>query len=165
MLARTGGRARSLARAARSGLDAVRSTCLCSRGNVAIEFGFLAPVAAVLMIGTIDLGLTAFNVTKLRAAARAGVQYALENPSDTAGITQVVLDATALPSEELTVTPSIACECAGGSAVTCGAPCPPDETQHILVSVEVTQTFVPLIPFTGFGLEVPVSGWATLRAQ
>jgi Flp pilus assembly protein TadG len=134
-------------------------------GNIAVEFGFVAPVAAVILIGTIDLGLTANDVMKLRTAARAGAQYALSQPTDTDGIAQTVLNSTSLPSDKLTVASDVTCECSNGSAVACDVPCDDGKQHRRFVSVEVTQTFVPLIPFTGFGLSIPVSGSATFRMQ
>jgi Flp pilus assembly protein TadG len=136
-----------------------------SRGTAAVEFGFIAPVAVVLLIGVVDLGLVANTMMQLRAAARAGAQYAVENPTDTDGIEQAVLNSGALPSGGVTVTPAVTCECKNGTAITCGSPCADGNPQRVLVSVAVTRNFVPLIPFTGFGVEAPVSGSATFRVQ
>src|SRR5689334_20913021 len=95
----------------------------CRAGTATIETAAMLPLFAVLLAGLFDFGTGVMNAMALSAAARAGAQYALTQPTDTAGIAAVVAAATRLDPASLTITATSTCECPGGGSVGCGGSC------------------------------------------
>jgi Flp pilus assembly protein TadG len=126
-------------------------------GVSSIEFALLMPIMLAMLVGLLDWGLAIDQRIQLQTAVRAGAQYALRNPTDTAGITAAVRAAAA--DRTLTVgDPVIFCECNGGAA-SCTATC--DSGLQRFLSVSANQVFVPLTPAG----PTSVSADVTLRVQ
>jgi hypothetical protein len=135
----------------------------CRAGTATIETAAMLPLFAVLLAGLFDFGTGVMNAMALSAAARAGAQYALSQPTDTAGIAAVVAAATRLDPASLTITATSTCECPGGGSVGCGGSCGPRTLVHRFVSVRVTQPFTSILPYPGFMRPAHLSGTAVLR--
>lgn len=126
-------------------------------GVSSVEFALLMPVMLAMLVGLVDWGLAIDQRIQLQTAVRAGAQYALRSPTDTAGITAAVRAAAA--DRTLTVgNPVIFCECNGGAA-DCSSTC--DSGLQRFLSVNATQAFVPLTPAG----PTSVSADVTLRIQ
>lgn len=84
-----------------------------------VEAALALPLLALVLSGTAEFGVNYFNKSQLQSAVNAGAQYALRNPTDTAG-SQTAITA-ALPATVIGVTTSasFACECNNGTAVSC----------------------------------------------
>jgi len=109
------------------------------RGASAAEFAIWAPLLALLLLGTFDLGNQVQVSIRLEHAARAGAQVAFAAPGDPSAIRQAVLLAwPELTALEVTVT----CFCGAVSQV-CGASCTAPEPRTIRVSV--MRTLAPLL--------------------
>src|ERR1700756_4962665 len=63
-------------------------------GAVAVEFGFLIPVLALMVISVIDIGLGVYRKMQVEDAAQAGVQYAVMHGFDANAISNAVTSAT-----------------------------------------------------------------------
>lgn len=118
-----------------------------SRGIAAVEFAFLAPVVLLLLAGATDLGRAIDSSIRLENAARAGAQFALRAPNDTAGI-RAAAEAGAGPGATVTVTRP-PCQCptaagANGAVVACNANCTTGMASYVRISI--TRPFVPLFP-------------------
>jgi Flp pilus assembly protein TadG len=89
------------------------------RGISALEAAIALPVLALALAGTLEFGINIYNRQQLQAAVQAGVQYALYNPTDTAGVQSAI--AAALPADVgvSVATPSYVCECNNGTAIAC----------------------------------------------
>jgi Flp pilus assembly protein TadG len=135
----------------------------CRAGAATIETAAMLPLFAVLLAGLFDFGSGVMNAMALSAAARAGAQYALTQPTDQAGIAAVVAAATRLDPTSLTITTSSTCECPGGSSVGCGGTCGPQVLVRRFVSVKVTQPFTTILPYPAFLRPSTLSGSAILR--
>ena len=128
------------------------------RGAAAVEFAFLAPVAAALFLGVFDVGKIVYDRTDLHSAVRSGAQYFMAGGDDLA-------EAAALVEASWTNRPEVAqvgveecCECAGEDAP-CGELCPDGGVPDLMREVSVTAYFPGL-----FGTyEVNVS--ETVRAR
>ena len=155
----------------RAGIANLKST----RGAVAIEFALLVPILLALLLGALEYGRVIRERMQLASAARAGVQFALQNAANlqaitgatpvvcSAGLTGVqgaVCNATGLDPSTVTVTPR--CECADGSTIACTGSCtvggvggPPP----VYVRVTVEAQFRTLVPVNipGFGEIIPAS--------
>jgi Flp pilus assembly protein TadG len=147
---------------ARSFLQRVGS---CRSGGAAIETATILPFFILLLAGLFDFGSSVMNAMALEAAARAGAQYALTQPTDAAGISAVIQAATRLDASTLTVTSSNACECPNGttgidcSTGTCGA----GVILVRIVTIQVTQPFTSLLPYPAFMRPTQLTGTAVIR--
>lgn len=94
----------------RSARLACRSIWRDRRGVAALEFSVIALFMVTLMLAAYDLGNAAQEQIQLQQAVRAGGQYAMSFPTDTAGIQSAVTNA--LPNGwNLSSAPAIACYC------------------------------------------------------
>jgi Flp pilus assembly protein TadG len=79
------------------------------QGLVAIEFGAVASLLILMLIGATDLGLAARHRSQMEGAVRAGIQEALLGGTD-AAVESAVSESTDLPSSpEPTVSASEVC--------------------------------------------------------
>src|SRR5690242_13579595 len=90
-------------------------------GVVAIEFGIIASLLILMVIGAADLGFAARHRSQMESAVRAGIQKAIKGGSVDA-VKSAVLDAADLPADpEATVTATKVCYDDVGAEVDCDA--------------------------------------------
>ncbi|GAC1417534.1 MAG: hypothetical protein NVS3B16_21740 [Vulcanimicrobiaceae bacterium] len=125
------------------------------RGSALIEMVIVAPLLALLMLGTVEVGTYMYDGIVVGNAARAGVQYGAQNilaASDSPGIAAAAkADAKQLSS--LTITSITYCTCDSNHAttVTCGgpSPCATSDARDTYVSDTATATFKPFLTYPG----------------
>lgn len=142
----------------------VRRLAGCARGTAAVEFALLMPVVLLLIVGLYDFGMATYTAMSLAGAARAAGQYALQNPTDTAGIQQAADNASQLPTNGLTVTSGEVCQCPDGTTVSCTGVCPAGTIQ-VYVQVKAQQPFRMLISYPGLNNPMTLSGQAIFRLR
>jgi Flp pilus assembly protein TadG len=139
----------------------------CRRGAAALEFGIIAPVLILLLAGLVDLGGAMQQAIRLENAARAGAQYAMSFPQDTAGIRTATTAALGGTTATVQVQPPF-CACPGGSSVTpvacTGTPCD-GAPAGIYVQVTVTRAYAAIIGIGGFVIPSTLSGQAVARVR
>lgn len=117
------------------------------RGVSAIEAALVLPLLALALCGVLEFGLNVYNRQQLQAAVQSGMQYALHNPNDTAGIMSAV--SLALPASAGVVvnTPTYACECNNGVSISCSplGNCQSGTPRRIM-TVSVSRPPVALLP-------------------
>lgn len=128
------------------------------RGNMAVEFGFIAPLLVLLFIGLVDYGLAARERSTLDAAVRAGLQVLLNNSSNAAAA-QTIAEAIAPGAA---VDAQLFCICSDGTDVACSGPCPIGAPRQI-ATVLATRDHSLLLPWPGF--DDPISLSATARGR
>lgn len=105
--------------------DAGRAPSRRRRGTAALELAVLAPIAAALLVGSVEWGMALEQRIRLQTAVRAGAQVAMRTPAATADIVRAVEQAAPdFPSLAVSST-GIWCECARVATTctaTCGAP-------------------------------------------
>ena len=119
-----------------------RLRALGRRAISAIEFALVAPILLLLLLGAADFGGALQQATALETAARAGAQFALARPSDTAGIegaTRAALPDGWAGNSNVQATRSCFCS---GTASACDATC----VNNIQVVVTVTRPYTTLLP-------------------
>jgi Flp pilus assembly protein TadG len=84
-----------------------------------IEAAIALPILTLVLGATAEFGVNYFNKSQLQAAVNAGAQYALRNPSDTAGSQSAITAALPAGITGVTTTATFACECNNGTAVSC----------------------------------------------
>ncbi|MBX6374639.1 MAG: pilus assembly protein [Acetobacteraceae bacterium] len=118
------------------------------RGVSAIEFALIAPLMILTLLGAFDLGNAIQQRIRLEAAARAGAQYAVTNPSDATG-TAAVVRANLAGWSDITIEPPVrTCRCDDGAAVDCATGiCNSGNGAPITyISVTVTRPFTFISP-------------------
>ena len=143
--------------------NALRALRSCATGAAAAEFAIIAPVMGALLAGTIDLAQMANQSLTLDAAVRAGVGYAMADPTNKPAITNYIQGyAPILNSGNTAVTflnqgtyapaqPQY-CTCDGDSStsgtITCDnsvASCPAGTPKHFYITIQATKTLSSLI--------------------
>ena len=89
-------------------------------GSLSVEMALFGGMLSLFIIPVVDLGMVLSRSLKLDGALRAGVQYALKYPTDTAGIQGAVTGASGLSNVSASV--STFCEC-NGAALSCNGTC------------------------------------------
>lgn len=89
------------------------------RGVSAVEVALVLPLLALALCGVLEFGLNVYNRQQLQAAVQTGMQYALRNPNDTAGIMSAVSSALPANAGVEVSTPTYACECNDGGQISC----------------------------------------------
>jgi Flp pilus assembly protein TadG len=90
-------------------------------GVVAIEFGIIASLLILMLLGATDLGFAARHRSQMESAVRAGIQKAIKGGSVDA-VKSAVLEAADLPTDpEATVTANKVCYDSAGDAADCDA--------------------------------------------
>jgi len=133
-------------------------------GNVLIEYALIAPILLLILAALFDFGMAVYDSMSLKEAARSGAQYARKYPSNVAGITQVVANATGIDPQNLTVTTNLSCQCQDGSAAVCGTTCAAGPTETY-VTVAVQEPYATLLPYPASVAPLTLQGAATLRIQ
>ncbi len=119
-------------------------------GAVAIEFGILVPLLALMVVATLDIGLAIYRKMQVEDAAQAGAEYSIRNGFDPAAISAAVGAATNNPAITASPAPVQFCGCATGSSVstaTCGAPCSDGTLAGTYATVSAQTTFNTILSY------------------
>jgi Flp pilus assembly protein TadG len=84
-----------------------------------IEAAIALPILTLVLGATAEFGINYFNKSQLQSAVNAGAQYALRNPTDTAGSQSAITAALPASVTGVTTSATYACECNNGTAVSC----------------------------------------------
>jgi Flp pilus assembly protein TadG len=132
-------------------------------GGAAVEFGFVFPFFAIMILGVVEYGTVMFQFMNVSHAAQVGANYAMLGGFNTANIRAEVTNATGIPAGNISVVQS--CGCATGSAITampCGPPlpvCASGLTAGEYVTVTVSQAYSPVAP----GVPSPLTAAVLVR--
>jgi len=140
--------------------------CRCREGVSAVEFGMIAPAMIVLLAGLVDLAGAMQQTIRLENAARAGAQYAMSFPGDTAGIIAATAAAVGGTGATVAVVPAF-CACPGGSTATVsceGTPCG-GAPAGVYVGISITRPYAAIIGIGGYVLPGTLSGTAVARVR
>lgn len=138
---------------------------LDDRGTAAVEFALLVPILMILMVSFVDFGIAFREKMQAEKAARAGLQYAIYDPRDNAGIAAAITAATGLPAGELTITVNHFYECASGHRPATPGFCAAGDWPGTYVSVQITKPFNALMTWGGLATVFTVTGSAEGRVQ
>ncbi|WP_439579389.1 TadE/TadG family type IV pilus assembly protein [Elioraea sp.] len=138
----------------------------CRQGTSAVEFGMIAPALVLLLAGLVDFAGAMHQTIRLENAARAGAQYAMSFPEDTAGIVAATTNALGEQGGTVAVVPAY-CACPGGgtTAVSCeGTPCD-GAVSAVYVEVNITRPYAAVMGIGRFVLPSSLSGTAVTRVR
>jgi hypothetical protein len=125
-------------------------------GQSLIELSLLIPFLFLWIINAVNFGALIFAWITIADAARAGVQYGALSATTYAQISTVVTDTTASLKNKASITVvysrnangTITCPGQGSCAAT--PPADPEPAAYTLACVDVTYTYVPIIPVFSF---------------
>lgn len=120
------------------------------KGSVAVEMAWVGIFMSMMMIALVDFSDIMYSSMKLSAGVGACVPYAIQNPTDSAGISTVLQRSSNLDASKLTVNVNEFCEC-DGQAAECDAVC----TAGIEKYVTLSSTFSRPLMFNYPGLDNP----------
>ena len=132
-------------------------------GAVAVEMAVLAPILLLMVIGLLDYAGAIQRSIRLEGAARVGVQTALADPSDLAGIRAATLAASDLEADITEITAERICTCGDGTVIDCGNVCA--DGRRVFVDVTVSQPYRTILPYPGLERDLTLSGSASFRAN
>ena len=148
-------------------------------GLGAIEFGFIAPVLAMMLLGVLAFGMAFWQQMEIANAADAGAQWGMSNTYNDDKITTVAQSATSLGTTA-DITPHNTCGCVDsttntittgfGSPGSCTA-CPAGSvsstaSNYIVVNAKICYKPVfPTWPGLAYGTDGCASNKIVLKAQ
>lgn len=146
-------------RSPRSGLLADRG------GSISVELALVLTVLLTLSLGAFDFGRVALEQLKVVNAARAGVQYAVQDPSAAADTDRIAAAVRRDAGAELAVASRTFCSCPGQAETACGQPCPDGGAPPLYVEVGVTGEVALVFAYPGISSPVAVSGLSAMRLR
>ncbi len=133
-------------------------------GSATVEFALIATSVIAVLPLIWDIANVTNGSMALNGGLRAGMQYALTSPSDSAGIAQVTQTASGFSSGVSTTSPQT-CTCSGQS-VACGSTCAGGGTPAKYVTITASYSVPTLLPYTGFPSNAfPISSSVVVRVQ
>lgn len=134
------------------------------KGQSVVEIALAAPVLALLLVATTDFARVFYASIEVANAARAGVQYGVQNYNtgvDYTGMKNAALNDGSNISG-LAASASEFCQC-NNATVACS---PPQCSQpKIFVQVTTTATFSTLLHYPGMSSSIPLSSTAVMEVQ
>jgi Flp pilus assembly protein TadG len=137
-------------------------------GAVAVEFGFMVPVFALMVVSVIDIGTGIHRKMQVEDAAQAGVQYAIAHGFDMSAISNAVTSATNSSAVTASPPPVTFCGCATGSGIStvgCGTTCPGGASAATYTTVSAQATYTTILNYQVMPETYTFSNQATARLQ
>jgi Flp pilus assembly protein TadG len=137
-------------------------------GTSAVELALMGSFLALLMTGGFDFGNALYEQHRLAGAARAGIQYAMQNTTswtDATNITAAVRGDAKDTSNSLTVATST-CTCPTGTTVCATTTaCTGSTVAGTYVKVTVSESYATLVTYPFVTSPFPLSSQAFIRVQ
>jgi Flp pilus assembly protein TadG len=134
-------------------------------GVATIELAAVVGVLGALAVGMFEFASAIHQHIQLQQAARAGVEFAMKYPSDTAGIEQAVIGATGNSSPGLSVAVAQFCECPDGTSIACTDTCAASVLPNTFIQVALTQPALGLLSESGLLPGITLEAAATMRVR
>jgi len=135
------------------------------RGQALIETAITLSMLVIMLLGAVEVGRIAWATIQVTEAARAAVQYGDQDraaASDTGGI-QNAGHAAAPDITNLTILPTTSCTCGNGSASTCANTDCSGSFIEVVLTVNTSATFDPLIHLPGLPTTYTLQGHAVQK--
>jgi len=134
-------------------------------GAVTLEFALVSITIIILAPFLYDLSSVASSFMSLSGSTRAGLQYALKNPSDSVGIASVIQNASGFPANSVVVTNTQSCECSGLIAV-CGSSCAGGGNPAYYQTIKASYNVPTMLPYSNYpNNSFTISNAVTVRVQ
>ncbi len=139
-------------------------------GNAMIELALILPMFTLVLAGAADFARFAYASIEVSNAARAGIQYGMQNRGTAMDLTGMQLAATndGADVSALKATASQFCVCTDGTSITCanaGTKCVGPARILQYVQVNTTAKLNPIFQYPGLPTTLTLNGQATIRVQ
>lgn len=140
----------------------------CERGAAAVEFAFIVPIMALVVMGIVDYGTFINQRMKLQDLARTATQYVVQGGSDTDVVANIIESSdfykdSAAKGQAITVTRQQLCECAGGRSINCNSSCPNSgDYIRYFYAVTLDSTYRPIFAYPGISSSIALRGYARM---
>jgi Flp pilus assembly protein TadG len=145
-------------------IGALRRRRSVRRGQGALELAFAVPLLSLLAVVAADAGRAFFVGIEVTNAARAGVEYGVQNATTAGDLTGMKTaaknDGKGIAS--LTATAKTYCQCGSGTATTCPLPSTCTDPRGY-VEVDTSAPFKTLLNYPGIPTSLTLSGKAIMR--
>lgn len=118
-------------------------------GAATVEFALVAVSFVLLIPVTVDIATVINKSIILSSSVRAGVQYAISNPDDNSGITQIIRTASGFPSGSVSVTIAQFCQCSSVSS-TCGSVCSDGSVARTYDTITANYSVPIILPYANY---------------
>jgi Flp pilus assembly protein TadG len=137
-------------------------------GAVAVEFGFMVPVLAFMVIAVTDIGLGVYRKMQVENAAQAGIEYAIVHGFDVSAISNAVTSATNSSAITASPSPTTFCGCATGAGIntaSCGTTCPGGALAATYTTASAQATYNTIMDYPFLPSTYTFSKQSTARLQ
>jgi len=147
-----------------------RSLLNGNRGSAMLELGLLMPMFTLLLAGSADFARFAYSSIEVSNAARAGIQYGMQNRNtalDLTGMAQAAVN-DGPDVSELKATATQYCVCTDGTSITCanaGTKCLSPARILQYVQVNTTAQLNTMYNYPGLPTTMTLNGQASARVQ
>ncbi len=127
-----------------------------------VELALLSPLLILCMAGAADFGRLFYTTTALTGAARAGIEYGVQNTADSLNYTGIQNAAVAAAPNIIGVTAAASqfCTCSDNSSTTCSSGC---TGMNTYLKVTVTGRYSLLGTYMFFKQTIPITAVAITR--
>lgn len=137
-------------------------------GGAALEFGVIAPMLVVAIVGIVDLGVGIYQSMQVQNAAQAGAVYASSHIFSATNISNIVTSATNSSSITASPSPTQFCGCASNAGVAanaCNASCPAGTISGTYISVNAQASYSPMLPYPFLPSTMTLSAQSIVRTN
>ncbi len=118
-------------------------------GATTVEFALVAVSFILLLPITVDIATVINKSVILSSSVRAGIQYAISNPNDNSGITQVIQTASGFPNGTVSVNVTQFCLCSTVSS-TCGSICSSGAVANTYDTITANYSVPIILPYANY---------------
>ncbi|MFC5860847.1 TadE/TadG family type IV pilus assembly protein [Acidicapsa dinghuensis] len=142
-----------------------RALLAADHGSSLVEVALTLPFLLLILAGAVDFGQAYHLTMEMAGAAHAGAEYGAQNPTDTTGITTAAQKGAPNVPNLTVTTPTYGCECSDGTSFSANCTTIPSCTSNVVyrVTVRVSATYKPLVPWVGVPYPMSLSSSATMR--
>jgi len=137
--------------------SSIRQLLRCRRGTMAIETALVAPVLALMSIGTFEVGVMVSRQQELQSAASEAEAIILAAAGGTGtesdDIEEVIEDSMGLDADQVTLEQRFRCGSTAGEPVEDATDCDADEPIYRYVLLQMNDTYTPVWANFGVGSE------------
>jgi Flp pilus assembly protein TadG len=139
-------------------------------GISAVEFAMIAPVIALMMVATIDLGIGFYRRMQVQNAAQAGVGFAMVHGFASNSIANAIVTTTNFSGVAATPAPAQFCACPSSTGLTpstCDvtAKCPGGSAPGTYVTAAAEGTYTPLFQYPMLSRDLKFTAQSTVRIR
>ena len=133
-------------------------------GMAAVEFALIAPILALTLIVTIDMGMFITSKMQVHNAANVIAEY-VASQDDDVDVQIVAEESYAGVFADITATSDFSCECDDSVIQACPVTCIGEDHQRRFVDVTVGGSFSPIFAYPGFESSIQIEGVARTRVD